>query len=407
MLRSTITGYELGPNGIARPQLRLREALAHSDFATALGTREDDELLRALNVGVSSFYASQYARSAAVLDSAALLADDRITRSVSKEGLALVTSDLARPYQARRTERLFIPYYAMLSYARLGQWEDAAVEARRLGALLLQYASDQTAGERPTHAMMHYLAGSVLERAGDVGEAQVSYRLARATAPDMVDSLRPRISAGQGELLVVIERGFVAHRATEAMNVFFGDDDGDSTRSGRGDRRRRRNDDDDDDGYWLSVAFPALRRSARLTGDATVELDSTIALGSRVVSLTDDASLADEQRERTAMIARATTRAVAKYVVTKAVKDRKGDVAGQIANIGLSLLERADVRSWHLLPQAVTLVRAAVPAGAHALRVAVGGGEQDLGTVDVRAGQLTVVTVRLWEDPSPRTFASH
>ena len=68
-LRATVGAYETGPNGIARPQQQLREALVRADFSTALGWREDDALLRALNVGVSSYYASQFARSAAVLDS--------------------------------------------------------------------------------------------------------------------------------------------------------------------------------------------------------------------------------------------------------------------------------------------------------------------------------------------------
>jgi hypothetical protein len=43
---------------------------------------------------------------------------------------------------------------------------------------------------------------------------------------------------------------------------------------------------------------------------------------------------------------RALARAVAKYA---AAKDRKGEVAGELANLGTVLLERADVRSWHLL----------------------------------------------------------
>ena len=92
-------------------------------------------MLRELALGASSYYAAQFDRSAAVLDSAGMLADDRITTSLSANAVALVTNDLARPYQARRTERLFIPYYGMLAHVRLEQWEDAAVEARRLSAL--------------------------------------------------------------------------------------------------------------------------------------------------------------------------------------------------------------------------------------------------------------------------------
>ncbi|MEO6527371.1 MAG: hypothetical protein ABIP93_12145, partial [Gemmatimonadaceae bacterium] len=97
-IRSTLGGYDLGPDGIARPQLRLREALARGDFTMALGWREDDALLRALTRATTAYYASQFLRAGTLLDSAALLADDRVTASLSRDALALVTNDNARPY---------------------------------------------------------------------------------------------------------------------------------------------------------------------------------------------------------------------------------------------------------------------------------------------------------------------
>ena len=66
MLRATIGAYETGPDGIARPQQQLREALVRADFVAALGWHEDDALLRALGTGASSYYAAQYARSVSV-----------------------------------------------------------------------------------------------------------------------------------------------------------------------------------------------------------------------------------------------------------------------------------------------------------------------------------------------------
>lgn len=433
-LRATASGYDVGHNGIARPQQRLREALMRSDFPAALGAREDDALLHALNVGVGSYYALQFERSAAVLDSAALLADDRITTSISKGALALVTNDLALAYQPRRTERLFIPYYGMLAYARLERWEDAAVEARRLSALLAQYAADRTDDERATHAAMHYLAGAVFERAGQSNEAQVSYRNAATLSTANVDSAA-RGATDDGDVVVVVERGFVAHRATESINVFIDGEDRDSLRRGDGDhdddrwtrtasriigslssgddRRNgrghgRHRNDDDDDGYWLSVAFPSLRRSdARAYGAPVVTLDGMAVTGTRLTALVDDATDADAHRERTSVLTRALVRAAAKYAITKAVKDKQGDVAGTMANIGASLLERADVRSWHLLPQEITVLRLRAPVGHHQLALtAADGSVIDLGTVAVRAGRVSIATARVWNERAERAIAA-
>ena len=417
-LRSTLASYETGTDGIARPQQRLRESLASGDFPSALAWREDDELLSALNRGIASYYASQFARSAAVLDSAALLADDRITASVSKDALALMTNDAARPYHPRRTERLFIAYYGMLAYAKLERWEDAAVEARRLVALLGQYDADRDDEERAVHAVMRELAGTVFQRAGERGEASVAFRGARALRAPTSDSgvWRPR-AAGEGDVLIVVERGFVAHRVTESLNVHFGDEDADSL-SARGcghkqdvtivdaHHRCRKN---TQDGYWLAVALPALRQSHDVrAGDPIVLVDGVAIAPERVSATVDDAAGADARRERTEMLTRAVARVSAKYVLTKAVKDAKGETAGKIANIGASLLERADVRSWHLLPRELVLLHVRVPAGARRIELALneGGSPIVLGQVDIRAGGTSVLAMRLWPGTVTGVLAS-
>ena len=439
-LRTTLSGYATGANGISRPQQRLRDALSRGDFKAVLAWHEDDDLLRRLDVGIASYYAAQFQRSAAILDSAALLADDRITASLSKDALALVTSDLARPYQPPRTERLFIPYYAMLSYARMEQWEDAAVEARRLSSLLAQYSEGRDDRERSLHGALHELAGAVFARAGEQDDAAVAYRAASALLPELAahDSATGDTSddsdqvmtgdSGKGEVLVVVERGYVAHRVTETMEFDLGNDR-DSVRVPGGEwsdahrmarqsggplpaptyvpvRYHRMDVSDDGDDYHMTIAFPALRRSARPWG-ASVRagsVDDSVGIGG-VVAHVDDATAVDQRRELGAIITRAAARAAAKYVVVKAVRDKKGEAAGTLANLGASLLERADVRSWHLLPSELTLVRLRMPAGPQRVTLRIGQGTQtrtvNIGTVLVRAGSVTLAPVRLWQTPPP------
>ena len=446
-LRATFAGYATGPDGISRPQQRLREAMVASDFVAALTWHEDDALLRSLNVGIATYYAGQFARSGAALDTAALLADDRITASVSRNALSLLTNDMARAYQPRRTERLLIPYYGMLAYARLGAWEDAAVEARRLAGLLTQYADDRDDTERSLHAVLLGLSGAVFERAGNRGEAEVSYRAARAISFAPRDTLVPS-DADSGDLVVVVERGFVAHRTTESIDIYLGDSDRDSLRHSDESRQRmasrmartegnwggdirqttagashidalppyvdRHHHDDHDDEHYLSIAFPVLRRSARPWGGAvSVAVDDRPALPGQLVAEVDDASAADERRERVAIATRAIARAAAKYAIAKTVRDKKGETAGTIAEVAGNLLERADVRSWHLLPQELTLARLHLEPGVRHVRLQIVRDGQartvDLGAVTIIRGGVTIVPVRLWSDPpapSARTYSS-
>src|SRR5690606_8695250 len=119
-------------------------AIVLDGFGTSY-TAPDDDVLHALYEGVLAYYAGDYARSAAVLDAAAHAADDRITRSISRSAMSLVSNDLVLPYEPGRTERLLLPYYAALARIRLGDHEGAAVEARRLSALLQQYRDDGAA----------------------------------------------------------------------------------------------------------------------------------------------------------------------------------------------------------------------------------------------------------------------
>lgn len=446
-VRATLQGYVTGPDGISAEQERLRDAVADGDLTTSLAWREDDALLRVLTSATASFYATQWARSAALLDTAALISDDRITRSVSKQALGLVTSDLALAYQPRRTERLFIPYYAMMALAQAGAWEDAAVEARRLVALLQQYGDDRDDSERAEHAVLRYVAGAVFERAGERGEAQVAYRGARSLDSSIAMPPSSRMGAGEGELLLVLERGFVAHRVTETIRIHIGDNDRDSLSAG-GDSRRRVTerlagdvmrvgratpgtlpvqerqaggagkmafpkykshdwrDDDDDDERLMHIAFPVLRRSRGVgIGLPTLVSDSVSVSGTRLSFVVDDASAADERRDRTGMLVRAIARAATKFSIAKAVRNRKGEVAGTIADLGAAFLERADVRSWHLLPQDVTVYRVRLPAGPRQLSVMIGAGdEMQLLALDravIRSGATTIVQARIWRDRLP------
>ncbi|MBA3671511.1 MAG: hypothetical protein H0W68_05750, partial [Gemmatimonadaceae bacterium] len=225
---------------------------------------------------------------------------------------------------------------------------------------------------------------------------------------------------GTGVVTVVIERGFVAHRVTESVDVFVGRDDVDDSlatdhEERRRDRRRDHHHDrphGDKHEYWLSVAFPVLRSSARhaFAGDVSVDGDSLAREQMRATVSIDDASRVDERRERVAMMARAVARGAAKYAVAKSVKDRKGETAGKIANVAVTLLERADVRSWHLLPRQLELRRLTLPVGAHDLRLVITDvdGERTVATthVVVTAGAPSLVTVRLWDHRGAARLAS-
>jgi hypothetical protein len=248
-----LSSHDLAPNGLTRAEhaFRLQMETGRADsalFLMASGSEKrskayspGDELLRSLYAGLLAHYAGRWEQSAESLDRAVLLAEDRVTKSISRAALSVVTSDGALEYVPGRTERMLIHYYAALDFARQGSLQAAAVEARRLSGLLERYDDESPGDDTGMRSFLRYFAGTIFEAAGQANDASVAYRNARAALSGLP---QPDTSAraGTGEVILLVERGFVAHKVEEALVVAL---DAREARALSGD-----NDDDDDDGDY-------------------------------------------------------------------------------------------------------------------------------------------------------------
>ena len=111
------------------------------------------------------------------------------------------------------------------------------------------------------------------------------------------------------------------------------------------------------------------------------------------------------------ILVKAVARTALKYELARGIEkelDKEnellGDIAFLTANAVAALLERADTRSWHLLPDEVSVVRLRLPPGTHPLTLEVETGGSggtgtrwiDLGQVNVRDGSVHVLSARVW-----------
>jgi hypothetical protein len=71
------------------------------------------------------------------------------------------------------------------------------------------------------------------------------------------------------------------------------------------------------------------------------------------------------------------------------------EIASLVRSVG-GAVERADTRSWHLLPGVVGVARVRLPVGEHAVAAMVEGAPVSLGTVRVTSGGLALATARVW-----------
>lgn len=466
-------GLRTAPSGLSASDQELRSLLADGRSGKALellegkkaSGRVGDELLRLQFLGLAAHYAGRWEESSRALERAFGVAEDRYTKSASRALLSMLTSDRILAYDPPRPERLFLHYYGALNYLHRGEPDEAAVEARRLGYALQRALDGEDSSVPPDLGRaLSVFAGAVFEAAGQSNDAAVSYRRARAygegeegedSAPEAdpwarSESEPPGEGAGPvptGRVLVVLERGFVAHKVERDVTLFLRPEElgrlqryrraaAADTASpepaeilelaervaarslGAGSRwgLRRRARSGDADLVFLRVAWPELREASAPAAPATLRAadgDSTAELRARAEGPRFRADLSRAVREahrgsQPRRVAKSLMRALAKLSIAEGIEEAVseedetlGEVLGAAAQVGGALLERADTRSWHLLPGRLELYLLRLPPGTHRLEARVGrgggaGGRIPVGPVEVEAGRLRVVTAREW-----------
>ena len=458
-LSNTARSYMTASNGLQIDDDRVRSLLQRGMADSALravGNRKsplspDDRLLRLLYLGTTARYSGHGREAGAFFDEAFAVSEDRFTKSISRTAAAMVTNDYALPYTAGQNERLLLHYNALLAWSANGDVDGAAVEARRLVALLdrVGHADEE---ERPMRALMHAVASAAFEQSGDWNDADVARRNAIALGAPL-DSAWSAPADSMGDVVVVIERGDVAHKVAVGVTVpIYSGDNANQNDAGFASSRlladfgALRNGgvwwDDSPSwrfndtryapwrgasvSYLLDMSWPVLRRSSLLgSGLVSVSADGAMST-SRFGASISDAIASDYRRDRGAIMSRTVARAVAKYLAARSIeaaakaavsKDDEGDkkkkkkendasraaamMARFFTNATTTLLERADTRAWALLPSSVAVIRMRIPAGTHELLVDAAGTRQlSLPGVVVRGGRTTVVSARLWREPS-------
>lgn len=436
--------WRAGPMGIAA-EWTIRDHLAYGRPAQAWAAMGDkdiaprDALLRHMYRGVIGLHAGEFDEGARSMDRAWAIVDDRFTKRLSRGAASLVTSDASLPYYPLPTEHLFIPYYGAMNYLALGEMDEAMVETRRL-AMLLQ--SD--AGSRPTKELegaLRYVSGVLFEAAGEREDARVAYRNAAAllgTLPG--DTLAA--GADSGDVVVIVEDGFVARPQPQTLAVFADGDEFLALRRGRDadrlvvanrvrDRSRDPNWHAPEVGFaryevnWATIG-PGTPSSARVAVRTDPAAFAMMSVGVSPSVAQDFTALVPDKLARG--IARAAVRAaaikVAGHQLDQAISDDSDDdddeersTAGRVLQgiFGLLLggiaasstvIDQPDLRAWQVLPDRLSIARLRLPVGEHPIYVSQDDKPVLIGTATVRDGGVAVMNYRLWPGPGARQFTA-
>lgn len=390
---------------------------------------EKSSVLYLMDTAMIETLADRPADANAHIQAAEDLIEALYTKSVTREAASFLTSDASLPYEGEDFEKVFLNVLAALNHARMGEPDEAAVEARRADVKLAEMA--RTRGQDTAYgedAFVRFLMGLMYEDAGEANDAWVSYAraiqayqaqenrfgvpvpraLARRAAivaaslgfHDEVASLResfpgavpddPLEWAGMGRVVVVEFAGEVPAKAERRIEVTVG----------QGMVFLQTMDVTSREEQQVSSAISVAKSVA---GTANVAIATPVMVGRppashpvevAVVSPEGEVRVAAEPAHNLAAIApvcleermgriwaRTVARAVVKFLLAYAAEKageaaggkKYGWLTGLLAGVTTSAVlqasERADTRSWGTLPAEVRLAVVEVPPGEHEVRV--------------------------------------
>ena len=389
-------------------------------------------------LGLVAHYANHFPESNAALDIAGDIAEDRYTKSVSKELGSLVTTDKLRPYSGTRYERLLSHYYRALNYVYLNQLDGALVECRRATALINYFKGDDEKYDFFGAAFLAHLSGMIFEAAGEWNDALISYKQAAEyyenasektgveTPKDIGNTLvrltrrlgftdefeRYRNQYGEppehpenyGELILFYESGYVPPKVEE--NLIFPIlktdkvDDAEKfvptliKREGAVYEEVKL-------AYLLRVAMPTIGSHRPRFSGIRVAVGENQETG-RLVEDVENIAIETFNEERPIILFRTLGRALLKYLAFRQA-NKKNEALGLLTNLAGVLTEQADTRSWRTLPNQIFMVRMPLPAGTHTLNLSfldANGqvrGSQSVPDIRIDANRITFLNHRTYE----------
>jgi hypothetical protein len=352
-----------------------------------------DRMLYYLNKGTLLRLQGDYAASNQQFESAKRLMEHLNAISVTEQTGSVVVNDTVKAYEGTGNEQYLLYAFKELNYLQSGNVDDAAVEARQF-----DIKQRLTAGKDPTAAYLsgafvRYLNGMVYEEAGQSDSARIDYSKAvdgyKAQSSitglgvpadlksdlDRLEGPSPRSNSERGQKSAGAGRQSAPASASapDSGEVVFILHDGLGPTLAES-IVRIVNLDPQNGAAILSVAVP--RFVQRPVPVARFELNGgSVSSSSELVDDVNAIARKSLEDRLPAITARALARMVLKNAMARNIKNQNGDngsggvLLSIVTDVSAIVSERADTRSWSLLPGNILMARLALPPGKHDLKV--------------------------------------
>jgi uncharacterized protein len=349
-----------------------------------------DQLLYYLNKGTLLHYQGDYAASNLQFESAKSSMEKLGAISLAEQTGSVVVNDTLKAYEGVPIEQLLIYVFEELNYLQSGNIDEAAVEARQFDIRQRLIAEKDPSAKYLSGAFVRYLNGMTYEEVGESDSARIDYRKAvdgynaqssiTGFGPpaalmadlDRVENPQAKKRPAHAKKSASVDMGSPDMRDNGEVVFILHDGLGPTLAESI---LRVSNPEPQKGTAIISIAVPRFVR--RPVPVARFELsDGSDSASSELVEDVNAIARKSLEDRLPAITARAVARAVLKNAIAKKAKKQNGDAGSGallmsiVADVGAIVSERADTRSWSLLPGNFLMARLVLPAGIHDLRVA-------------------------------------
>lgn len=395
-------------------------------------------ILQKLNQGVVASMLGKYQESNTFFEQAYTIGEDYQKNYINEVGSFLLNPNLV-VYKPESHELMLIHYYKAINYLKMGQNNEALVEARRMNIKVQQLSDKYTSDKKlKEDAFAHNLMGIIYQASGDYNNAFIAYRNAYNVykneytqffgvgAPEQLkkDLLHTAFMTGltdevafyeketglkyaqqhlkgKGEAILFWNDGlgpvkdqfainFVAVPGQSGMVIFQNEEmglsfpfalpSGNYNSSGLGALQVYR------------VVFPKYVERPLLYTGASLQVAGTEAKLEITQDVNQVAFKSLKDRMLTEM-GKSLLRFALKKVAEAQVR-KQNETAGALLGVFDALTENADTRNWQTLPHSIYYTRVALPEGKHEATLQMKGQSQSETKLnfDIRAGSTTFYT---------------
>jgi hypothetical protein len=319
-----------------------------------------DEVLHHLNKGTLLRLQGNYAESNKHFDVAKGMMEKLNAISVTEQVASVAVNDTTKAYEGLPSEQLMLYSFEALNYLQMGDIDAAAVEARQFEVKQGLIAKKNADAKYLSGAFVRYLNGMVYEAAGERDSARIEMEKA-------VDGYKSQNSGfGVPQALVADLSRLKAGKPAPSEIVFI-------LHNGLGPSLsevtvRVANPKPQNGSALLSLAVPKFAKRSVPVARVELKVDSATA-SSEVVEDVNDIAEKSLNDRLPVITARAVARMIVKNVATGEAKKKTKDQGmaglfmGLAMDVGTAVSERADTRTWSLLPGVINMARLPMSPG--------------------------------------------